>query len=80
MYPCQSVTKQHAPAPPKMTKITEEVWDTVSINFMGPMPTGEYLLVLTDLRSRFPKVEIINSTSANTVVVMYYTPAHFCKK
>ena len=66
--PCQSVTKPHAPAPLKMTKIPEEVWDTVSIDFMGPMPTGEYLLVLTDLRSRFPEVEIINNTSANTVI------------
>ena len=66
--PCQSVTKPHAPASLKMTKIPEEVWDTVSIDFMGPMPTGEYLLVLTDLRSRFPEVEIINNTSANTVI------------
>ena len=66
--PCQSVTKPHAPAPLKMTKIPEEVWDTVSIDVMGPMPTGEYLLVLTDTRSRFPEVEIINNTSANTVI------------
>ena len=53
--PYQSVTKQHTPAPLKMTKIPEGVWDTVSIDFMGPMPTGEYLLVLSDLRSRFPR-------------------------
>ena len=65
---CQSVTKPHAPAPLKMTKIPEKVWDTVSIDFMGPLPTGEYLLVLKDLRSRFPEVEIINNTSANTVI------------
>ena len=65
--PCQSLTKQHAPTTLKMTEIPEEVWDTVSIDFMGPMPTGEYLLVLMDLLSRFPEVEIINSTSANTI-------------
>ena len=32
--PFQSVTKPHAPAPLKMTKIPEEVWDTVSIDFI----------------------------------------------
>ena len=34
----------------------------------GPMPTGEYLLVLKDEYSRFPVVEIVKSITAKTIV------------
>ena len=38
------------------------------MDFCGPLPSGEYLLILVDEYSRFPVVAIINSTAASTVI------------
>ena len=35
-------------------------------DFYGPLPSGEYLLVIIDDYSRFPVVEFVRFTSANT--------------
>ena len=43
----------------------------VSADFYGPLPTGEYLLVIIDEYSRYPVVEILRSTSANTVIPVF---------
>ena len=43
-------------------------WHTVHVDFYGPLPTGEYLLVVVDRYSRFPAVEIVPSTKACTVI------------
>lgn len=49
-----------------MSSLPDGPWEKVAVDFCGPMPTGEYLLVLMDEYSRFPIVEIIKSVSANT--------------
>lgn len=38
------------------------------MDFCGPFPTGEYLLVVMDDFSRFPEVEILHSTAAQSVI------------
>ena len=38
------------------------------IDFCGPLPSGEYLLVLIDRFSRYPEVEIVRSTKAACVI------------
>ena len=38
------------------------------MDFWGPLPSGEYLLVMIDKYSRYPAVEIVRSTSADAVV------------
>ncbi len=39
------------------------------IDFYGPLPGGEYLLVLIDRYSRFPEVEIVKSTKASVIIL-----------
>ena len=51
-----------------MTDLTPEVWHTVNIDFCGPFPEGEYLLVLIDAYSRFPEVEIVSPTSSKVTI------------
>ena len=46
----------------------EGPWEVVHTDFYGPLPTGEYLLVVIDRYSRFPEVEIVRSTKASTVI------------
>ncbi|CAB3993228.1 PREDICTED: uncharacterized protein K02A2.6-like [Paramuricea clavata] len=38
------------------------------IRFCGPLPTGDYLLVVIDEYSRYPEVEIPKSTSAKATI------------
>ena len=51
-----------------MTKMPCRAWEYLSADFCGPLPSGEYLLTVIDEHSRYPVVEIIRSTSANTVI------------
>ena len=54
-----------------MSDLPEAPWLNISADFYGPLPTGEYLLVIIDEYSRYPIVEIIRSTSANTVIPVF---------
>ncbi len=65
---CQAVGKPNPPESLRMTEMPELSWRTVHIDFYGPLPTSEYLLVVVDRFSRFPEVEIVHSTRASTVI------------
>ena len=54
--------------PLKMSKLPEGPWQHVDIDFCGPSPSGDYLLVAIDEYSRFPEVEITRSTSAYSTI------------
>ena len=43
-------------------------WEKIHIDFYGPLPSGDYLLVVIDRYSRFPEVEIVRSTKASVVI------------
>ena len=63
--PCQSVGHGNNPEPMKITPTEDKPWTSVAIDFYGPVPrTGQYLLVVIDTYSKFPEVEIVNSTEA----------------
>ena len=51
-----------------MTQMPQSLWEVLNIVFYGPLPTGEYLLVVIDRYSRFPEVEIVSSTKASVVI------------
>ena len=65
---CQANGPDIRPDPLCMTSLPPEPWHTLNIDFCGPFPTGEYLLVVIDACSRFPEVEIITSTSARATM------------
>ena len=43
-------------------------WQKVHADFCGPLPSGEYLIVVIDRYSRYPEVEIVRSTKASSVI------------
>src|SRR5664279_966221 len=51
-----------------MSPLPPSPWQHLSMDFCGPLPTGEMLMVVIDDYTRYPVVEVINSTSANTVI------------
>ena len=54
--------------PMQMSDMPGGAWRNLSIDFLGPLPSGKELMVLVDEYSRFPIVEIIRSVSANRVI------------
>ena len=66
--PCQATTAGGHREPLKMTPLPDGPWKQVAIDFAGPFPGGEYILVVIDEYSRFPEVEILYSTSANATI------------
>ena len=65
---CQAVKRQTKYTPLINTEIPENVWDTVNVDYLGPLPSGKYLLVLIDQRSRYPVVDFTKSTDATTAI------------
>ena len=51
-----------------MSELPDGPWQKVDIDFCGPFPSGDYLLVAMDEYSRFPEIEITKSTSAHATV------------
>jgi len=66
--PCQASVPQKSREPLRMTTLPEGPWTQASADFCGPFPTGEYVLLLIDDYSRYPEVEVIESTSASTTI------------
>jgi transposase InsO family protein len=66
--PCQAATPTKHHEPLQMTKLPDGPWQKLSADFCGPLPTGDYLLVVIDEYSRYPEVEILKSTSAKATI------------
>lgn len=68
--PCQAANHDAKPVPEplQMSPLPQGPWQELSMDFCGPFPNGDYLLVVTDDFSRFPEVEILRSTSAKAVI------------
>ena len=65
---CQAIGKENPPEKLKMTKLPDGPWQRLNIDFFGPLPSGEYLLVVIDAYSRFPVVEITRSTATPAII------------
>ena len=52
-----------------MTDLSGGPWESVAVEFKGPIYTGDYLLVVIDEYSRFAIVEVVHSTSSVTTIL-----------
>nr|XP_039266337.1 uncharacterized protein K02A2.6-like [Styela clava] len=68
---CAAVTKDERFQPLRMSELPRAVWKSLSADFCGPYPSGDYLLVVIDNYSRFPVVELVKSTSARSVIPIF---------
>ena len=66
--PCQANSTQTTSAPITMTPMPNNPWESISMDFCGPLPSGEYLLIVTDQYSKYPVVEILRTTAASVVI------------
>eukprot|EP00794_Sanderia_malayensis_P019334 gene19334-biopygen16221 len=66
--PCQAVGRPNPPEPLRMTEMPSAPWHKINIDFFGPLPSGDLLLVIIDRYSRYPEVEIVRSTKCSAVI------------
>ena len=65
---CQANTPVTRTEPLKMSNLPESPWHSVSADFYGPLPSGEYLMVIVDDYTRYPVVDILHSISSSVVI------------
>lgn len=56
---CLLVSAPSAPEPLRRTELPSAPWQHLAIDFLGPLPSGHYILVVVDYYSRFKEVEIM---------------------
>ena len=67
-FACQPTTLRNEKESRKMSELPTAPWENISVDYHGPLSSGEYLLVVIDDYSRFPFVEKSKSTSAKTTI------------
>jgi len=65
---CQLVGQATPPEPLMPTELPLGKWQDLCLDLLGPMPTGEYLLVVIDYYSRYYEVEILMSFTASQII------------
>ena len=65
---CQSTTYKPTRDPLQPTELPTGPWKDLDSDFKGPLPGGEYLLVVIDEYSRYPEVEVVKSTASQNVL------------
>lgn len=59
----QLVEKLVESSPLKLNLLPEGPWESIAMDLMGPLPTGESILVVTDYYSRFFETVILKNTN-----------------
>ena len=67
-YSCQLVSQPDAPEPIRSTTLPTGPWRDLAIDLLGPLPSGESILVVVDYYSRYYEVEILRSTITSKVI------------
>lgn len=67
-YGCQLMGKPNRPEPMKRTELPTGPWEQISCDFLGPLPSKDNLLVITDYYTRWIEVIILESTTSDKTV------------
>ena len=65
---CQITSRPNAPEPIRSTSLPSEPWEDIAMDFLGPLPNGESVLVIIDYYSRYYEFEIMKTTTAEKTI------------
>ncbi|XP_011861624.1 PREDICTED: uncharacterized protein K02A2.6-like, partial [Vollenhovia emeryi] len=69
---CQLVQDTVSRPPVKRNELPTGPWESIALDLMGPMPTGENILVVTDYYSRYFEVQILKSTTTDKIIEVLF--------
>ena len=64
---CQLLEQPMKESPVIMNELPKAPWEKISADFSSELPTGEKLLVIIDMFSKFPIIEIMKTTTSQAV-------------
>lgn len=67
---CTLVSAPNPPNPMRRRELPVQPWIDVAIDYLGPLPSGHYLLVIVDYFSRYKEVKISKATDTLHTVNM----------
>ena len=65
---CQTVTPVTTTPPVKTTTMPSKPWRDLATHLIGPLPTGESLLLTVDYYSRWIEADVVRNTSSSTII------------
>ena len=67
-HSCQVVSNFNPPEPMQRTEPPTGPWQDLAIDLLGPLPSGESILVVVDYFSRFFEIAIMKSVTSQAVI------------
>lgn len=68
---CQAAVPVNNRKSLEVSQLPFKPWDKVGVDFCGPFPSGDYLLVVSDEYTRHPEVEIVQSTAGKSTITKF---------
>ena len=65
---CQATVNTPSQEPVKSTELPKGPWENLAVDYYGPLPSGDYALVVIDEYSRFADIDFTTSTSAKATI------------
>ena len=65
---CQATVYTPSQEPIQSTQLPNGPWESLAVDYYGPLPSGDYVLVVIDEYSRFAEIDFTTSTSANATI------------
>ncbi|XP_055681707.1 uncharacterized protein K02A2.6-like [Lutzomyia longipalpis] len=65
---CRLIEVPSHPEPMQRKRLPEGPWIDLAIDFLGPLPSGEHILVVVDYYSRYKEIEIMPRITAKDTV------------
>ena len=65
---CQATVNIPSQEPINSTQLPNGPWESLAVDYHGPLPSGDYVLVVIDEYSRFAEIDFTKSTSANATI------------
>ena len=67
-HSCQITSKGPCPEPIRSTRLPTGPWEDIAADYLGPLPNGDYILVVIDYYSRFYEVRFLKTITAEKTI------------
>lgn len=67
-FDCALVRAPTNPEPMTRRQLPSNAWQDIAIDFLGPLPTTDYLLVIVDYYSRYLETEVMKKITSEATI------------